>query len=183
MAIFSSTEIHTPHTNKTQATESILHKNQHAVTYRVKKNPQNCPPAEQGSLLQEWRKTWAFSGGLPGGGEGVSRFGCLHLQPFNFRKSPKGDNEHFSVNCPFCVSLAASSPSPASAEIPGPPETRTSLRATAPRANAAGKLPIPTPGKSTARGQLGEAGAREEWREGEGAQTHRGRSNRLQPAP
>ncbi|XP_010841040.1 PREDICTED: KH domain-containing, RNA-binding, signal transduction-associated protein 1-like [Bison bison bison] len=77
--------------------------------------------------------------------------------------------------------LAACSPSLASTEIPGPPETRTSLSATAPRANGAGKprRPVPAPGKRTAPGQLGEAGTRERWWEGEGAQTHRGRSNRL----
>lgn len=108
--------------------------------------------------------------------------GCLHPQPFNSRMSPKGDSEYFSVNCSVCVSLAASSPSLASAEIPGPTETRTSLSATAPRANAAGKSRITALGKRTAPGQLGEARIGEGWRKGEGAQTHRGCRDWLLPA-
>lgn len=152
MAIFS-TEIHTPHTNKTQITESILHRNQHAITYRVKNHKIVSLQSEAPSCWRGERETGAFSGRLPGGG-GIPGFGCLHLQPFNFGDVSEGDNEHFSVNCSFWFSLASSLPLPASAEIPGPPETRTSLSATAPRANAAGKLPIPEPGKRTERGAI-----------------------------
>lgn len=130
-------------------------------------------------------KDLAFSGRLPGG---LSFYlGASTHSPLISEMSPKGDNEYFSVNCSFCVSLATSSPSLASAEIPGPPETRTSLSATAPRANAAGKPLIRywklAPGKRAAWGQLGEAGTREGWWEGEGAQAHRGHSNRILPAP
>lgn len=157
MAIFS-TEIHTPHTNKTQVIDSTLHKNQHAVTYRVKNHKIVFPQSEAPSCESGERPGHSQAGFLEGWSLdlGVSTY-SLSISEM----SPKGDNEHFSVNCSFCVSLAASSPSLASAEIPGPPETRTSLSATAPRANAAGKLPIPTTGKRTARWQLGEAGTRE----------------------
>lgn len=180
MAIFSSTEIHTSHTNKTQGTEPVLHRNQHAVNYRVKNHKivslQNEPPC-----YGSGQRSGHFQAGfLEGGGVSLNLGASTHSLLIS-EMFPKGDNEYFSVNCSFCISLAACSPSLASTEIPGPPETRTSLSATAPRANGAGKprIPVPAPGKRTAPGQLGEAGTRERWWEGEGAQTHRGRSNRL----
>jgi allantoicase len=70
----------------------------------------------------------------------------------------------------------------ASAEIPGPTETRTSLSAIAPRANAAGKSADTHTGQENRGGNWGRPGPGRRmeggW-EGEGAQTHRGHSDWL----
>lgn len=172
---------HTPYQKNTRYRTSITQKPTRCnlpplKTTKLSLCRESLPPTGVAKDLSIFRKaSWE---------EGVSlNLGASTHSPLISDMFPKGDNEYFSVNCSFCISLAACSPSLASTEIPGPPETRTSLSATAPRANTAGKprIPVPTPGKRTLLGQLGEAGTRERWWEGEGAQTHRGRGNRLYP--
>lgn len=109
--------------------------------------------------------------------------GASTHSPLIAEMSPKGDNEYFSVNCSFCVSPAASSPLLASAEIPGPPETRRPQRPPPLVPMLPGNHRYPHRARELRWGPLEEAGTREGWGEGEGAQTHRGHSNRLLPAP
>lgn len=87
MAIFS-TEIHTPHTNKTQITESILHRNQHAITYRVKNHKIVSLQSEAPSCWRGERETGAFSGRLPGGG-GSLDLGASTYSPLISEMSPR----------------------------------------------------------------------------------------------
>lgn len=103
MAIFSSTEIHTSHTNKTQGTEPVLHRNQHAVNYRVKNHKivslQNEPPC-----YGSGQRSGHFQAGfLEGVGVSLNLGASTHSLLIS-EMFPKGDNEYFSVNCSFCIS-------------------------------------------------------------------------------
>lgn len=184
MAIFSSTEIHTSHTNKTQGTEPVLHRNQHAVNYRVKNHKivslQNEPPS-----YGSGQRSGHFQAGFLGGGGVSLNLGASTHSLLISEMFPKGDNEYFSVNCSFCISLAACSPSLASTEIPGPPETRTSLSATAPRANGAGKprIPVPHRARELRRGNWGRPEQGRDGGRGRGRKPTEAVATGFMPAP
>lgn len=69
-----------PHTNKTQVTESVLHRNQHTVTYRSKNHKTVSLQSEALSC---------GSGKRPGHSQAGLGGRVLHLKPFNFRNVSK----------------------------------------------------------------------------------------------